>query len=256
MALIERVDTTMYALGGTRQFLVAVALVAGCQSRPTPGECKARADEVAQFIAALDRSPRMLADSTWPSLHLVERAELAAPAPGTPVLAIVPDGYVSGGDSIETADELTLVLYKAAQVAKPPVLGLAIDRAVTWRRIVDTFELAAREGFEQVELYYAPPPVQPSASTTLETSHCELLGQALDQRAAAAIPPALEACGCRADAAAVEVSAWAVLANHHPMRAVRLALDRAGTIHAHPATATWNEIAPTLQPGAGWLTTR
>lgn len=253
MALIERVDTTMYAFGGTRQFLAVMALISGCQRRPTPVECKARADEVAQFVAALDRSPRLVDETTWASLHLVERTDLPAPTTGAPVLVIEPDRIVFGGDTIASPDELALVLHGSSAT---PVLGLAIDRATPWRRIVDAFELAERDGFAQVELYYAPPPVQPFASTTLDTSQCELLGQALDQRAPAAIAPALEACGCRADTAALEVSAWAVFANHHPVRAVRLALDRAGTIHAHPAAATWAEVAPSLQPGAGWLTAR
>jgi len=258
MALIERVDTTMYAPGGTRQFLVVMTLVAGCQRHPTPGECKAQADDVARFVAALDRSPRLVDETTWASLHLVERTDLATPAAGTRVVVIEPDRVVFGGDTIGTTDELGYLLKGAAEFSptKPPVLGLAIDRATPWRRVVDIFELAERSGFEQVELYYAPPPMQPSARTTLDTSHCELLGKALDQRADTAIVPALEACSCRADTAALEVSAWAVLANHHPMLAVRLALDRAGTIHAYPATATWADIAPSLQSGAGWLTAR
>src|SRR3569623_493155 len=103
MALIERVDTTMYAIGGPRHFLAlggVIAAVVACQSHPPPGECKARADEVAHYVAARE------------------------------------------------------------------------------------------------------------------------------------IAPAFEACGCRADQAAREVCAGAVRANHHPVRAVRIHLDRTGTIEA------------------------
>ena len=137
------------------------------------------------------------------------------------------------------------------------MLGLAIDRATPWQRVVDTFELAERQ-----RLRAGRPVLRATGGrrrpqlTTLDTSNCELLGHALDQKAAEALAPALEACGCRADTAALEVSAWAVLANHQTVRALRIALDRAGTIHAHPAAATWAEVAPTLQPGAGWLTAR
>jgi biopolymer transport protein ExbD len=259
MTLIERVDTTMYAPGGTRHFLVATALIAaisGCQRRPTPVECKAHADAVAQFVAALDRTPPLVADTTWAALHLPERADLAGPAARVPVVAVFADRVVYQGTELTSPDELGLALQHAAASTKPPVLGLAIDRATPWWRIVDTFELAERNHFEQVDLYYAPPTVAPSAQTTLDTSSCELLGRALDDKAANAIAPALEACGCRADTAALEVSAWAVLANHQTVRALRIALDRAGTIHAHPAAATWAEVAQTLQPGAGWLTAR
>jgi|SRR6185312_1215515 len=257
MTLIERVDTTMYALGGTRHFLVATALIAaisGCQRRPTPVECKARTDAVAQFVAALDRSPPLVAGNTWAALHLAERTDLKSPAARVPVVAVLPDRLVYDGAALASPDELVLALQHAAGSAK--VLGLAIDRATPWQRVVDTFELAERARFEQVDLYYAPPAVAPSAPATLDTSNCELLGRALDQKAADAIAPALEACGCRADTAALEVSAWSVLANHQTVRALRIALDRAGTIHAHPAAATWAEVAPTLQPGAGWLTAR
>jgi biopolymer transport protein ExbD len=259
MTLIERVDTTMYALGGTRHFLVATALIAaisGCQRRPTPVECKAHADAVAQFIATLDRAPPVVADTTWAALQLPERSDLPSPAARVPVVAVFADRLVYQGSELTSPDELGLALQHAAAAAKPPVLGLAIDRATPWRRVVDTFEIAERQGFEQVELYYAPPALAPSAPTTLDTSQCDLLGQALDHKAANAIAPALEACGCRADTAALEVSAWAVLANHQPVRAVRIALDRTGTIHAHPAAATWAEVAPAIQPGAGWLTAR
>jgi biopolymer transport protein ExbD len=256
MTLIERVDTTMYALGGTRHFLVATALIAaisGCQRRPTPVECKARTDAVAQFVAALDRTPPLVTANTWAALHLAERTDLTTPA-RVPVVAVFADRTVYQGSELTSPDELGLALQQAAAATK--VLGLAIDRATPWQRVVDTFELAERNHFEQVDLYYAPPAVVPSASATLDTSSCELLGRALDQKAADAIAPALEACGCRADTAALEVSAWAVLANHQTVRALRIALDRMGTIHAHPAAATWAEVAPTLQPGAGWLTAR
>jgi biopolymer transport protein ExbD len=259
MTLIERVDTTMYALGGTRHFLVATALIAavsGCQRHPTPVECKARVDAVAQFVATLDRTPPLVADTTWAALHLPERSDLPAPAARIPVVAVFADRMVYQGTELTSLDELGLALQHAAAATKPPVLGLAIDRATSWQRVVDTFELAERRGFEQVELYYAPPAVAPSASTTLDTSDCELLGRALDEKAANAIAPALEACGCRADTAALEVSAWAVLASHQTVRALRIALDRGGTIHAHPAAATWAGVAPALHPGAGWLTAR
>ena len=262
MTVIERVDTTMYALGGTRHFLVATAVIAavsGCQRHPTPGECKAHAEAVAQFVAALDRTPPLVADTTWAALHLTERGDLpapAAPAARVPVVVVFADRVVYQGTELTSPDELGLALQHAAAAKKPTVLGLAIDRATPWRRVVDTFELAERRGFEQVDLYYAPPAAAPSAPTTLDTSDCELLGHALDQKAANALAPALEACGCRADTAALEVSAWAVLANHQPVRALRIALDRAGTIHAHPAAATWADVAPALQPGAGWLTAR
>lgn len=257
MALIERVDTTMYAFGGPRHFLAlgaVIAAVVGCQSHAPPGACKARADEVARFVAALDHSPRLIDDNTWASLHLVERGELAAPAAAAPTLVVEPDHYVYDREQLASTDELGLALRNAASTG--PVLGLAIDRATPWQRIVEVFERADRQGYAQVELYFAAPATAPAAPVTLDTSHCELLGQALDRRASRAIAPALEACGCRADEAALEVSAWAVLANHHPVRALRIALDRAGTIHAYPATATWAEIAPSLQAGNGWLTSR
>lgn len=259
IALIERVDTTMYALGGTRHFLVlglVIAALAGCQSHATPGECKARADEVARYIATLDRSPRLVDDNTWATLHLVERADGATPESPNPALVIEADHYVYAGESIANADELGLALHNALMVTRRPVLGLAIDRGASWERIVAAFERAEREGFAEVELYYAAPENPPSAPSTLETSHCDLLAQALDRKNARAIPPAFEACNCRVDFAALEVSAWAVLANHHPIRAVRIELDRAGTIQAHPAKATWSEIAMTLQPATGWLTAR
>ena len=257
MALIERVDTTMYAFGGPRHFLAlggVIAAVVACQSHPPPGECKARADEVAHYVAALDRSPRLVDATAWDSLHLVERRELPAPADAAPTLVVEADRFVYAGESIESADELALALRNAATTA--PVLGLAIDRAAPWSRVVQAFERADREGFAQVDLYYAPPAAEPAAPATLDTSHCELLGRALDQHASRAIAPAFEACGCRADQAALEVSAWAVLANHHPVRAVRIQLDRTGTIEAHPGAETWAEIAPSVRPGAGWLTAR
>jgi hypothetical protein len=255
MTLIERVDTTMYALGGTRRFLL-IAAISACQRRPTPVECKAHVDAVAQYVAALDRRPPLVDDTTWAALHLAERSDLPVPAPGEPVVAVFADRVVYQNTELASPDELGLALQHAAAATKPPVLGLAIDRATPWRRIVDMFELAERQGFEQVDLYYAPPAAATSAATTLDTSQCELLGQALDRKAANAIAPALEACGCRADTAALEVSAWAVLANHQSVRALRIALDRMGTIHAHPSAATWADVAPAMQPGAGWLTTR
>lgn len=257
MALIERVDTTMYAFGGPRHFLAlggVIAAVVACQSHPAPGECKARADEVAHFIAALDRSPRLIDATTWDSLHLVERRALAAPAEAAPTLVVEADRFVYAGEAFESADELALALRNAATTA--PVLGLAIDRAAPWSRIVQAFERADREGFAQVDLYYAPPAVAPAAPATLDTSHCELLGRALDRHASRAIAPAFEACGCRADQAALEVSAWSVLANHHPVRAVRLRLDRTGTIEAHSGAEMWADIGPSVQPGTGWLTAR
>ncbi|MEP6866263.1 MAG: hypothetical protein ABJE66_36930 [Deltaproteobacteria bacterium] len=233
-----------------------IAAVSGCQRRPTPVECKAHADEVAQFVAALDRTPRLVADNTWAALHLVERSDLPPPATRGPVIAVFADRLVYEGSDVTSPDELALALQHVGATTKPPVLGLAIDRATPWQRVVDTFELAERRGFAQVDLYYAPTAVAPSAPTTLDTSNCELLGRALDQKTANALAPALEACGCRTDTAALEVSAWAVFANHQPVRALRIALDRMGAIYAHPAAAMWADVAPTLQPGAGWLTAR
>src|SRR3569623_2069792 len=154
MALIERVDTTMYAFGGPRHFLAlggVIAAVVACQSHPPPGECKARADEVAHYVAARDRSPRLVDATTWDSLHLVERRELPAPADAAPTLVVEADRFVYAGESIESA---------------------------------------------------------------------------------------------------------AALANHHPVRAVRIQLDRTGTSEAHPGAETWAEIAPSVRPGAGWLTAR
>ena len=249
----------MYALGGTRHFPVlglVIAVLAGCQSHATPGECTARANEVAQFIATLDRSPRLVDDNTWATLHLVERADGTSPESPNPALVIAADHYAYAGESIGSADELGLALHNALVATRRPVLGLAIDRGASWERIVAAFERAEREGFAEVELYYAAPEQRPVAPATLETSHCDLLAQALDRKVANAIPPAFEACNCRADRAALEVSAWAVLANHHPVRAIRIGLDRAGTIQAHPANARWSEIAMTLQPATGWLTAR
>src|SRR3569832_380322 len=91
MALIERVDTTLYAFGGPRHFLAlggVIAAVVACQSSPPPGECKARADEVALYVAALVRSPRVVVATAWDSLHLVERRELPAPADAAPSLVV------------------------------------------------------------------------------------------------------------------------------------------------------------------------
>src|SRR3569832_330764 len=122
MALIERVDTTMYAFGGPRHFLAlggVIAAVVACQSDPPPGECKASADEVAHYVAALDRSPRLVDATAWDSLHLVERRELPAPADAAPTLVVEANRFVYAGESIESADELALALRNAPTRARP-----------------------------------------------------------------------------------------------------------------------------------------
>src|SRR3569833_4582184 len=104
MALIERVETTMYAFGGPRHFLAlggVIAAVVACQSHPPPGECKARADEVAHYVAALDRSPRLVDATAWDSLHLVARRELPAPADAAPPLVVGASRFGVAGEARE-----------------------------------------------------------------------------------------------------------------------------------------------------------
>ncbi|HJT97618.1 MAG TPA: hypothetical protein VJ696_04815, partial [Rhodanobacteraceae bacterium] len=139
----------------------------------------------------------MVEANTWADLHLVARADLPPPVATQPALVIEPDRFVYADQIVETADDLGLALHNAA--ARSPVLGLAIDRGASWQRVVQAFERAEREGFEQIELYYAAPASEPTAPTTLDTSRCEILGQALDRKAASAIAPAFVACGCHAD---------------------------------------------------------
>ena len=110
----------MYALGGTRRFLL-IAAISACQRHPTPVECKAHVDAIAQYVGALDRTPPLVADTTWSALHLAERSDLPVPSPRVPVVAVFADRVVYQSTELAAPDELGLALQHAAAATKPPV---------------------------------------------------------------------------------------------------------------------------------------
>jgi hypothetical protein len=262
MTVIERVDTTMYALRGPPRILVILGWIASCQTRLTPDECAARATDLTHWLATVDQAPRVLPDPQLATLDLATRALPDPPSPGAAIVELGAKRTGFAGELISEPAELKFRLdrYVLAASTKPPVpLGLAIDRGVAWRRVAETFELAERAGFEQVELYYLAPVTPPPApEKPLDTSDCPAVAETLadPKTLAVRIDPALRACGCRVDPAALRSSVWTALANPHPIRVVRIAADRAGTMHVHPADARWADIALTLQPGSGWLVAR
>jgi len=267
MALIERVDTTMYAPRGPHRILVIVRLVglvasgAGCQTRLTPDECAARSSDLAHWLATVDQSAHALPDADLATLDLATR-DLPDPAtPAAPILELGATRTVFLGNVITDRAELQFRFdrFLVTQYGKRPPLALAIDRAVSWRRVADTFELAERAGFEQVELYFlAPVSPPPLPEKPLDTADCPAVAEAFadPKTLGARLDPALRACDCRVDPSALRFSIWTALANPHPIRVVRIATDRAGTMHVHPGDARWADVGPALQPGAGWLVAR
>jgi biopolymer transport protein ExbD len=263
MALIERVDTTMYAPRGPHRILVILGLVAcsACQTRLTPDECAARSSELVRWLATVDQSAHVLSDADLSALDLATRDLPDRPTPAAPILQLGAKRTAFLGDVIADPAELKFRFdrFLLAQNGKRPPLALAIDRAVPWRRITDAFELAERAGFEQVELYFlapvSPPPLPEKA---LDTADCPAVAEAFadPKTLGARIDPALRSCNCRVDPVALRFSVWTALANPHPIRVVRVVADRAGSMHVHPADARWAEVAATVQPGAGWLVAR
>ncbi|MEO8552625.1 MAG: hypothetical protein ABI678_21760 [Kofleriaceae bacterium] len=262
MTLIERVDTTMYALRGPPRILVILGWIASCQTRLTPDECAARATDLTHWLATVDQAPRVLSDPQLAALDLPTRELPDRPTPGAVIVEVGAQRTVFAGDVISERAELKFRLerYVLAAPVKPPApLGLAIDRGVAWRQIADTFELAESAGFEQVELYYLAPVTPPPApEKPLDTADCPSVAESLadPKTLAVRIDPALRACSCRVDPAALRSAVWTALANPHPIRVVRVAADRAAAMHVHPAAAHWGDVASTLQSGAGWLVAR
>jgi hypothetical protein len=262
MALIERVDTTMYAPRGPLQILVILGWIASCQTRTSPGECAARATDVTHWLSTIDQSARVIPDADVATLDLVTRDLTERATPGAPIVELGTKRTLFAGEPISEPAELKFRFDRyvlALNGKQPPPLGLAIDRTIAWRRIAETFELAERAGFEQVELYYlalVAPPLAPEKP--LDTAACPSVAEALSdvKTLAVHIDPALRGCACRVDNAALRSTLWTALANPHPIRVVRVATDRAGTMRVRPADARWAEVASAIQPGPGWLVAR
>lgn len=255
MALIERVDTTMYAPRGPCRILLALGCVAACQTRITPEECADRATALTRWMSTIDQSAPLIPDLPG----LPERDLPDRPTPGTPIVVLSAKRIVFANEPIADDTELAYRLgrYILAQNGKRPPIGLAISGEIPWRRVVATFELVERTGFEQIELYYVAPVVRPPApEQPLDVGDCPAVAEVLadPKTLAVRIDPALRACGCRVDQDALRATVWTALANPHPIRVVRIAPDRAGAMNVHPSDMRWSEVA--MRSGAGWLVAR